>query len=105
MAFPAGSFPRPTDVADKFVSVESVAFTHGGTDMDLTDPTNGLGPCALELYCTTSGNIVAVLMGDADAPTYASPVAQTYPVVAGQVLKGAFVLISSTSTANCIARR
>jgi hypothetical protein len=73
--------------------------------MDLTDPLNGFGQkCALELYCTSTGNIVAGLAGDVPAGVGPTPVTQTYPVSAGQVLQGAFVILKSTSTADCIAR-
>ncbi len=103
MTFPAGNLPVSGDLGDKFVPVATVAFTSGGSDLDLTRV--ACQPCALELYCTSSGNIVGCLPGDiGPAPTYtATP--QTYPVAAGQVLQGAFVLLKSTSTANCIARR
>ena len=103
MTFPAGNLPGSGDLGDKFVPVRSVAFTAGGSDLDLTS--GACQPCALELYCTSSGNILACMAGDiGPAPTY-TPTVQTYPVSAGQVLQGAFVLIKSTSTANCIARR
>jgi hypothetical protein len=73
--------------------------------MDLTDPANGFGSkCAFELYITLTGNIVAGLAGDVPAGASPTPVTQTYPVVAGQVLQGCFVIIKSTSTADCIAR-
>lgn len=106
MTTPVGPLPGQGDLSDKFVPVKSVAFTHGGSDMDLTDEaTNGLAPCALTLYITTSGNLVAVLAGDVGATPYSTATAQTYPVVAGQELQGAFVLLKGSSTANCIARR
>src|ERR1017187_6081749 len=101
MTFPVGRLPTTSDLTGMFVRFKSVAFTHGGSDLDLTDPANGLSPCAFELYITTTGNLAAVLAGEATG----TPTVQTYPVVAGQVLQGAFVLLKSTSTANCIARQ
>jgi hypothetical protein len=67
-----------------------VAFTHGGSDLDITDPVNGLNPVAEGFYCNTTGNLVAQLAGDSSTRTYA--------VTAGQIVPGAFVLIKSTST-------
>jgi hypothetical protein len=96
MTFPVGSKPTGQAVAAAAVPFKSVAFTGGGSDMDLTDPANGCTPCAFELYATATGTIVAQLAGDS------SP--QSYPVSQGQVLQGAFVLIKSTSS-NCIARQ
>lgn len=75
---------------------KSVAFTHGGADLDLTDPANGLAPCATELYATSTGNLVARMAGD--------EIDQTYAVTSGQTLAGLFTVIRSSSTANCIAR-
>jgi hypothetical protein len=75
---------------------KSVSFTHGGADLDLTDPANGLVPCATELYATSTGNIAARLAGESADETYA--------VTQGQVLAGLFVVLRSSSTANCIAR-
>ena len=77
------------------VATTSLAFASGGADVDLT--VSAIAPCALELYATSSGNIVAQLSGDSGT--------QSYPVIAGQVLTGAFVLLKGSSTANCIARR
>jgi len=42
---------------------KSVAFTHGGSDLDLTDPINGVAPCATEFFPTSTGNLVACLAG------------------------------------------
>jgi hypothetical protein len=102
VTFPLGALPNSGTLQDKFVPVKSIAFTHGGSDLDLTDPA-GFNGYALELYCLGSGNIVAVLAGDVNAA--GSPTSRTYPVVAGQVLQGAFVLIKSASTADCIVRQ
>jgi len=74
---------------------KSVVFTSGGSDLDLT-ATSAAGT-ASELYCTSTGSIIAVLAGDGTTN-------RTYPVTAGQVLKGVFTVIRSISTANCIAR-
>jgi hypothetical protein len=105
MTFPVGGLPNVGELAQAFVPTQSKAFTSGGSDMDLTDPANGFGgKCAYELYCTSTGNIVAGLAGDVPAGAGPTPVTQTYPVTAGQVLQGAFVIIKGTSTANCIAR-
>jgi hypothetical protein len=97
MTYPVGPLPAAGQLNGLFVPYKSKAFTHGSSDLDLTDPTNGLAPGAHELYCLGTGNIVARLAGDGAE--------QTYPVVAGTVLKGAFVLLKSTSTADCIARQ
>ena len=101
MAFPVGTLPGSQAVNSIAVPYKSAApgtgFVGGGSDMDLTDPANKCTPCAFELYITVAGNIVAQLAGDS-APS-------TYPVTAGQVLQGAWVLIKSTSTANCIPRQ
>jgi hypothetical protein len=103
MTFLLGALPNSGTLQDKFVPVKSIAFTSGGSDLDLTNPA-GFNGYALELYCTSTGNIIACLAGDVNAAgTPTNP--QTYPVVSGQVLQGAFVLIKSTSTANCIARQ
>lgn len=83
------------ELAHRTLPTKSVAFTHGASDLDLT-ATSPSG-CASELYCLGSGNIVAVLAGDGTTN-------QTYPVVAGTVLKGVFTVIRSTSTADCIVR-
>ena len=99
MTYPVGGLPDQGFIANNFiVPFKSVVFTHGGSDMDLTDEaTNGLYPCARSLYITVSGNIVARLAGDTTERTYA--------VTAGQELAGIFVLLKSTSTADCIARQ
>lgn len=75
---------------------KSVAFTHGGSDLDLTDPANGVVPCATELYPTSTGNLVARMAGETTD--------QTYPVTVGVVLPGLFTIIRGSSTANCLAR-
>lgn len=84
-----------TELAHKTCPHKSVAFTHGGTDLDLTATT--ASGCAIELWATSTGNLVAVLAGDGTTN-------QTYAVVAGTVIKGVFTVIRSSSTADCIAR-
>lgn len=105
MTFPVGPLPSAGAISQAEIATrfKSATFTHAGSDLDLTDPANGVAPCAFELWCVGTGNIVAVLAGDVTAAGV--PTARTYPVVAGTVLKGAFVLIKSTSTADCIARQ
>jgi len=66
------------------------------TAYDLTDGTHWKAPCASELYCPTAGNVVAQLAGDAALVTYA--------VIAGEVLRGAFVLIGATNAVAVTAR-
>ena len=95
MTYPANGLPSASELQLLGIPVASgTAFTHGGSDMDLTTMS---GNCARSLYVTLTGNLVARLAGDAAE--------QTYPVTVGQVLLGAFVLLKSTSTADCIPRR
>jgi hypothetical protein len=99
MAFPKGALPSNDSLSgfcERTTPTKSIAFTSGGGDLDLTDPTNNLTPGATELFCTGAGSVIAQLAGDA-AP-------QTYVVVASQVLRGMFVLIKSASI-SCIARQ
>lgn len=95
MTYPVGRLPNTGDLSGKFVPFKAgTAFTHGGSDMDLTDPANLVAPCADALYITVSGNLIGRLAGNTDE--------RTYPVTQGQVLLGAFVLLKGTSTADCI---
>jgi hypothetical protein len=96
MTFPVGGLPNQGHLANLQVPFKSASFTPGGVDMDLTDPANGCVPCARELRATSEGTLLAQLAGDS---TY-----QTYYVMPGAVVLGAFVLIKSTSTAFCFAR-
>ncbi len=73
---------------------KSVAFTHGGSTLDLT---TALVPCATEIFCTGTGNLTAQLAGDSST--------QTYAVTAGTVLYGLFVYAASSSTADGIFRQ
>jgi len=95
MTYPVGGLPNAGYLANQFIPYKSKAFTGGGSDMDLTDPVNGVTPCASALYITGVGNIVARLAGDSAE--------QTYPVAVGQVLLGAYTLLKGSSTASCIA--
>jgi hypothetical protein len=99
MTYPVGGLPTRIQ-AESFSNIDcptkSVAFTHAGSDLDLTDPANGCTPCATSLYALGTGNLICRLSGDTSE--------RTYPVVAGTQINGAFVLIKSTSTADCIAR-
>jgi hypothetical protein len=104
MAFPAGSLPNPGEVADFCASRQAPSrtklFTHGGADLDLTDPANGLRPCATEFIVTSTAggtSLIAQLAGDS--------VPRTYTVAVGQVVKGLFVLIKGTSTCDGVARQ
>jgi hypothetical protein len=107
MTFPVGPLPNAgqTISLSQVKPVKSVLFTHGGTDLDLTNTyaNGGLDGCSAEFYCTVSGNLLASLVGDASVNPGA-PLVQTYPVTAGQVIYGLFVLAKSTSTANGIFR-
>lgn len=107
MTFPVGALPNAGQVADLQRVVrpmKAVAFAGGGSDMDLTDQaTNKLGPCATEFLCTTSGNLVAAMAGDVKADnTYTT---QSYPLIAGDLLPGLFVIAKGTSTASGIFRQ
>jgi len=99
MGFPVGYLPTLGDINSlgfrtrPWKSVVCAA----GAALDLTNPANGVNPCALEFYCTTAGNFVAQLAGDSAM--------RTYPVTVGQTLFGAFVLTSATSTAAGILRQ
>lgn len=53
-------------------------------------------PCAAEIVCVTAGTLQAQLAGDTGM--------QSYPMTAGQVLKGAFVLIGAATTGTYVAR-
>lgn len=93
MSFPVGNLPNAThlqDLSAAIIPTKSIAFTHGGSDVDLTDSANGMTPCAVGFYASGTGNLVAQLPGDSST--------RTYPVTAGQVVAGAFVLVSGTST-------
>jgi hypothetical protein len=93
------NFPSASDIQDLRHAkrpFKSVAFTSGGSDLDLTDPANGLVPCATELYATSTGNLVARLAGESSD--------QTYAVTAAQIIQGLFTIIRGASTANAIAR-
>jgi len=108
MAFPVGALPDPGQISilqDVQCPFKSAAFTGGGSDLDLTDPTKLCVPCATEFVCTTTGNLVAVLAGDVGPAPYSSPVSHTYALTAGNVLKGIFVLAKGSSTANGIFRQ
>jgi hypothetical protein len=99
MTFPVGGFPTIAQIVE-YSHVEkpavSVAFTGGVADLDLTDPTNGLHPCATDFYCGATGNLVAQLAGDTTT--------RTYPVTAGQIVTGLFILIKSTSVSGIVRR-
>ncbi len=100
MTFPAGPLPGPGQYNDLFQRIrpaKSVAFTHGTSDLDLTDPANGLTPAAIEFFATSTGNLVAQLAQDSSPQTYAVTAGVTYP--------GIWVLAKSTSTANGIFRQ
>jgi hypothetical protein len=103
MTFPLGGLPDSGTISQAGVSVpsKSVAFAGGGSDLDLT---NLFGQkCAFEFYVTVAGNLVAALAGDVSAAFV--PTTQTYiAVTVGQVIKGAFVLLKSSSTCSGIAR-
>ena len=93
MAFPAGPLPTATHLQDLYaagIPSKSLQFTHGGSDVDITDPANKLDPVAMGFRAGGTGNLVAQLAGDSSTRTFA--------VTAGQVVPGAFVLISATST-------
>ena len=103
MAYPAGPLPTAGERAgfsQRVVPTKSVSFTGGGSDLDLTDPANGLNPCATEFYVTTAGTLVARLAGDSADRTYGSA---NLPV--NTVVKGLFTVIRSTSTAAGIVRQ
>jgi hypothetical protein len=53
-------------------------------------------PCAAELLIVSGTSLVAQLAGDSAM--------QTYTVTAGQVLKGAWVLVSASNGASLVAR-
>jgi hypothetical protein len=99
MAFPVGGYPSVAQIVE-YSHVEkpskSVAFTGGGSDLDITDPANGLAPCATDFYCSATGSLVAQLAGDTGTRTYA--------VTAGQVVTGLFILIKSTSVSGIVRR-
>jgi hypothetical protein len=99
MAFPAGPLPTATQLIPRDLGYPTKAklFTHATSDMDLTDPANGMQPCAYELIAQGAGNLVVQMVGDS------APV--TYLMAAGAVLHGNFVLIKSTSTCDCIVRQ
>jgi hypothetical protein len=98
VTFPAGKLPNAGQIAQAAAALPSasVVFTGGSTDLDLTNPTNGVAPCALDFVCTVAGVLTAQLALDS-AP-------QSYPVAAGEILRGAWVLAKSTSTASGIFR-
>jgi hypothetical protein len=100
MTYPVGLLPQSGQVADLSrvrSPSKSVAFAHGGSDLDLTDPANGLTPCATEFYVTVAGNLVARLAGDSADRTYIA-------VTVGQIVPGLFTLIKGSSTADGFAR-
>lgn len=100
MSFPAGRLPNAGEIQDMSkiaVPFKSVVFTSGGSDFDCTDPNNGITPCSTEFLPTSTGNLIAQMVGDA-AP-------KTMAVTAGTPVKGLFVLIKSTSTANGLVRQ
>jgi hypothetical protein len=106
MTFPAGPLPNAgqTISLSQVKPVKSQVYT-AGTVVDLTNSyaNGGLDGCSAEFFCTTSGNLVASLLGDASTNLVTPPM-RTYPVVAGAVVYGLFVLTSATSTAGGIFR-
>ncbi len=105
MTFPAGPLPDYDQIVGSFRPFASCAFTHGGTDLDLTLVSNGVAPCATEFICTATGNLAVVMAGDVGAAPYSSPTVRTYAMNAGDVLYGCFVLAKSTSTADGLFRK
>jgi hypothetical protein len=85
--------------ASKSASNDSGPFTHGGTDLDLTDkPANGgLYPCAIEFWRTASGNLTGRVASDS--------VDRTLAVVAGNIYPGMWVLAMASSSADGVFRQ